>query len=152
MIEIQVEKWATFFPDAKAIFPLHWKELALYQDAIPLDIDEGKYEQLDKLDVLLILTAREDGRMVGYYLWFLMAHGHYKSSGAMGLTDMYFVLPEYRRGVGVRLFKQSETELRSRGIKKAITSCKVHENHSALFEAMGWRLTDLTFSKLLVEA
>lgn len=149
MVTIQVERWAQFFPDAKQVFPAHWRELALYQNEIPIDIDEAKYTQLDAVDILLILTARKGGRLIGYYLWFLMPHLHYRSTGPMGLTDMYFVLPEYRRGIGVRLFKASETELKKRGVVKAITSCKLHEDHSNLFKALGWELTDLTWCKLL---
>lgn len=151
MVTIQVEKWATYYPDSKAIFPLHWRELALHQEQIPLSIDEAKYETLDKADILLILTARDEGELVGYYLWFLMPHPHYSTSGPMGLTDMYFVLPEYRRGVGARLFIASEAELRKRGIVKAITSCKLHQNHQVFLEKLGWELSDLTFVKLLKE-
>ncbi|MFC5861095.1 GNAT family N-acetyltransferase [Acidicapsa dinghuensis] len=149
MIAIQVERWAEFYPDSKLVFPEHWRELALHQDEIQLSIDEEKYANLDRLGILLILTAREDGRLVGYYLWFLMPHLHYASSGPMGLTDMYFVLPECRRGTGAKLFLASERELRRRGVVKAITSCKVHEDHSEFLRALGWELSDLTFVKLL---
>lgn len=149
MITIQTERWAQFYPDSKQVFPGHWRELALHQDAIPLSIDEDKYAALDRLDILLILTARNEGKLVGYYLWFLMPHSHYASSGPMGLTDMYFVLPECRRGAGAKLFLASERELRRRGIVKAITSCKVHEDHTEFLELMGWELSDYTFVKLL---
>ena len=149
MITFHVEQWAEFYPDVKPIFPLHWKELALHQEEIPLSIDEAKYEALDKGGILLIITARDSGELVGYYLWFLMPHLHYCASGPMGLTDMYFVLPEYRKGVGARLFIFSEIELRKRGVVKAITSCKAHSDHSALFDRLGWVLSDLTFVKYL---
>lgn len=150
MISIQVEGWETFWPDAQAVFPRHWKELALYQDEIPLSIDEKKYADLERLGILLILTARAGGkRMVGYYLWFLMPHPHYATAGPMGMTDMYYVLPEYRCGVGVRLFLESENELRKRGIVKAITSCKVHRDHGEMFKRLGWQHTDQTYCKYL---
>jgi hypothetical protein len=149
MTTIQVERWTTFYPDGKEIFPIHWEELALHREEIPLSIDEKKYEALDAQDILLILTARDQGALVGYFLWFLMPHGHYLSSGVMGLTDMYYVLPEYRHGTGAKLFIASERELRNRGAIKAITSCKVHENHTLFLECMGWELSDYTFVKLL---
>lgn len=149
MITIQTERWATFYPDSKAIFPLHWQELALHQEQIPLAIDEAKYETLDRSGILLILTARDEGRLVGYFLWFLMPHLHYNSTGPMGMTDMYFVLPTYRRGTGAKLFMASEAELHKRGIVKAITSCKAHEDHSAFLSRLNWELSDLTFVKLL---
>ncbi len=149
MVTIQVERWAQFYPDSKAIFPEHWRELALHQGEIPISIDEGKYSNLDHLGILLILTARDEGKLVGYYLWFLMPHPHYSASGPMGLTDMYFILPAYRNGLGTKLFVESERELRKRGIVKAITSCKVHEDHTRMLELLGWTFSDKTFVKLL---
>jgi len=121
----------------------------MFQNEIPLSIDEDKYELLDRAGILLILTAREGAKLVGYYLWFLMPHPHYSKAGPMGMTDMYFVLPEYRNGVGLRLFIASETELRKRRVIKAITSCKVHEDNSALLERLGWTKTDYQFCKYL---
>jgi len=149
MVTIQTEKWATFYLDGQAIFPQHHRELALHRQEIPLSIDEAKYELLDKTDMLLIVTARDEGRLVGYALWFIMPHPHYAQAGPMALTDMYYVLPEYRRGTGLRLFAASEVEYTRRGCIKAITSCKAHQDHSKFLSAMGWTLSDLTFVKLL---
>jgi hypothetical protein len=146
---IQVESWEKAFPDIKALFPGHWKELAMFQEDIPLGIDEEKYAALDKAEILLILTARSEGKLVGYYFWFVMPHPHYCTAGPMGLTDMYYVLPEYRGGTGARLFIASETELRKRGVIKAITSCKLSEDHTAFLECLGWTWSDKTFVKLL---
>lgn len=148
-VTFQVERWAKFYEDGKTIFPEHWRSLALNQEEIPIDIDKAHYAKLDDLGILLIVTARAGDRMVGYFLSFLMPHAHYKSSGPMGLTDMYYVLPEFRNGTGAKLFLAWEHELRKRGVKKAITSCKVHEDHSKLFAALGWTLSDYTFVKLL---
>jgi GNAT superfamily N-acetyltransferase len=149
VVTIQTEKWATFYPDGSSIFPEHHKELALYPEEIPLSIDEAKYELLDKADILLIVTARDEGRLVGYWLWFIMPHPHYAAAGPMALTDMYFVLPEYRRGVGAKLEVASEAEYTKRGCVKAITSCKAHRDHRPFFERLGWELSDYTMVKLL---
>lgn len=135
-------------PEARALFPIHWKELALFQDQIKIGLDEEKYNALEKCDILLTLTARADGRLVGYYTWFLMPHPHYRQY-LMGMTDMYFILPEFRRGAGAKLFIKSEQALRERGVIKAITSCKVEHDHTALLERLGWTLTDFTFCKYL---
>lgn len=148
MTTIQVERWATFYPDGKNIFPEHHRHLALHQEEIPLAIDEEKYEVLDRTGILLIMTARSEGELIGYWLWFLMPHPHYRTT-LMGLTDMYFVLPKYRNGVGARLLMASEAELKRRGARKAITSCKAHEDHREFLERAGWELSDYTMVKLI---
>lgn len=149
-ITFQIERWSDFYPDSKALFPAHWKELALNQDEVPLDIDVEGYERLEQLGILMILTARADGELIGYVLSFLMPHLHYKSSGPMCVTDMYYVAPEFRHGVGAIMFQAWERELKKRGIKKAVTSCKVHQDHSPLFFKLGWTHSDHTFVKVLV--
>jgi len=148
-VSFQVERWPEFYPDVKALFPDHWRELALNQEEIPIDIDEEKYAALDKNGILLIATARDEGRLIGYWLSFLMPHPHYKSSGPMGMTDMYWVKPEARNGTGARLEIFWEQELRKRGIKKAITSYKVHQDHGKFFAARGWTHSDNTLVKIL---
>jgi hypothetical protein len=149
LISFQLEKWAGFYPDAKPLFDRHWRELALNQAEIPIDCDVERYQQMEDLGILLVLTARSGERLAGYLLSFLMPHLHYKSSGKMAITDMYFMLPEFRRGTGAQLFLEWERVLRSRSIKLAMTSCKVHQDHSRLFTRLGWTHSDNTFVKLL---
>lgn len=148
MLSFKREKWGPFFRDAQSIMPLHWKEMALDQATIPLAVDGQRFQVIDDQDLLHIITARDGERLVGYFVAIVMPHLHYKDSGLMAFTDMYFILQEYRGGgAGVKLFFAVEQTLRERGVKKAYLSCKVHQDHSVLFEAMGWRLTDKSFTK-----
>ncbi len=150
MIVFQVENFADFVKDAKAIFPEHWKELALDQDRIKLSLDLTKYEKAEKDGILHIVTARENGKMVGYYTAGILPHLHYSNAGLMASTDMYFVLPEYRKGnTGARFMAAIEKSLRDKGIKKIYISCKAHLDLSVLFEFMGYKFTDKMFTKLL---
>lgn len=100
-----------------------------------------------------VVTARDGGKLVGYIICFVMPHFHYKSSGLTALADMYYLLREYRKGgLGARMFMEMERGLKERGVIRAHMSCKAHEDHSKLFQRMGWKLTDYTFSKLLAKA
>lgn len=146
---IQVESWAKCVDEMREIFPLHWKELARFQEEIQMDVDNEKYLALEKAGILLLLTARCGGKLVGYFLGFVMTHAHYKSSGPWGMTDMYFVLPEFRNGTGLLLFLAFEQALRERGCVQAVTSCKIHEDHTEFLEKLGWTWTDKTFQKHL---
>jgi hypothetical protein len=149
MITFQVETWAECVEDMRPLWPLHWQEIAIDQEQFEADMDEERYRGMEQAGILLINTARVDGRLVGYVLSFLMPHFHYKSSGLIAMTDMYFVLPEYRNGLGAMLFLSTEAAYRERGVKRSHTSCKVHFDHEPLFTRLGWRFTDKTFSKLL---
>lgn len=151
MTTFQEEKFAAFFAEAQDLFVQHHAELALHQNKIKMDLDAEAYQNLENAGRLFVLTARVDGKLVGYLVAFpIPGHMHYKSAGPMCLTDMYFILPEFRRGIGAKLFTEFERIMRERGFVQIMTGCKKHQDHSALLERLGWTHSDLTFVKVLI--
>lgn len=152
VIEVQTEPWSAIDAEIEEVAGFHWEELALDKLLFERDLDHEQYRVLEKMDRLHVVTARDDGKLVGYIVCFVMPwHLHYKSSGPVALADMYFILRFYRKGgLGVRMFAEMERGLKARGVIRAHISCKVHEDHTRLFEGMGWAKTDFTFSKVLV--
>jgi hypothetical protein len=153
VVSVQTETWGAIAGEIEAVAEHHWQDLALDKLHFERDLDHEQYLVLEKMGRLHVVAARDGKTLVGYAVWFVMPHHlHYKSSGPVALADMYFILRGYRKGgLGVRMFMESERGLRARGVIRAHGSCKVHEDHTKLFEGMGWTLTDYTFSKLLVE-
>lgn len=150
MTKFQVEKWREFAPDGNKLFHRHWEDLSLDRDKIQLSVDEAQYERMDDLGILHIVTARKEDRLVGYFLAFLMTHPHYKDAGLMAVTDIYYLLPEERSGgLGLKLLAEVEKSLLARGVTKAYLSCKIHQDHTKLFTHLGWKPSDITFTKLL---
>jgi hypothetical protein len=150
--EIAVETWQTAIPELRQLFPLHWKEIALYQNEIEMDIDEGHYQRCEDAGILCLLTARVERKLVGYYIAYISSNPHYKSSGPWATTDMYFILPEYRTGTGLKLFVAFEKIARAKGATHGATSCKVHQDHSEMLTKLGWEWTDKTFQKHLCDS
>jgi len=145
---VQPEKWGDILPELRELFPFHWQEIALFKDKIQMDIDEPRYAKLEEMGALQVITARDGKKLIGYFVAFVLPHMHYKST-LMASTDMYFILPEYRNGTGAKMFIEMERVLKERGVKKAVTSCKVEHDHTALLEKLGWQWTDKTFCKYL---
>lgn len=148
--QLAVEAWADFYRDGKEIFPQHWRELAVNQDKIVMDIDEPRYAGMEKMNLLYLLSARVSGRMVGYLMAFVMPHFHYKSAGCMSFTDMYYTLPQYRNGTGLKLALRWEKDMRERGVCQLITSTKRHQDHTRFWELLGFVWTDNTLMKVLI--
>lgn len=148
-VAIETENWSDCVEEMELLFPAHWEELGRFKDKIPLKCDRARYAAIEKAGALLLITARAQHRLVGYFVAFLFPHMHYAGAGLWGLTDMYFVLPEFRQGAGLKLFRAFESELRKRGVIQAVTSCKLHEDHTELLEKLGWTWTDKTFQKHL---
>lgn len=146
----RVERWPDFVKDAEAIFPQHYEELALDRDKFPLDLSYSRYEKADVEGQILIVTARCAERLIGYFIALTVPHMHYESSGKMAYPDIYYVLPEFRRaGVGAKLLLALEIACKAIGIVKIYMSCKVHQDHSQLFELLGYKPSDLVFTKVL---
>ena len=97
-----------------------------------------------------VVSVRKDGELIGYHMGLIVTHPHYKDAGLMSTTDMFYILPEHRKGgVGAKLIMAVEAAMRERGVVKAFISTKLHQNHTDLFEALGWEPTDTVFSKIL---
>jgi len=148
-VTFATEPLAKWFFDARPLFPLHYEELAMNQDAIKLDLDASRYEELEEKGALHIATVRDNGELVGYFVSFLMPHLHYASAGTMAYTDMYWLKPRYRTGYGAKLLLYVEHCWRQLGCTKAYLSCKVKQDHTAMFKLLGFELSDFFFVKLL---
>lgn len=148
MIAFQTEKMETFFRDGQVLFPQHYAELALNQDSIKLELDEERYLKAEQDGCLCIATARDDGRLVGYFVSAILRHLHYASL-LCAHTDMYYLLPAYRNGCGAKLLLFVEDLWRKLGAKKAYLSCKVKQDHSEMFKLLGFELSDYFFVKML---
>lgn len=145
----------------RPLWPLHFEDLSLDRAQIPLDVDEARYKWIESQGGLHLCTIRADSKLVGYFILTLIPHLHYKSAGLMAYTDVYYILPEFRKGgAGVRLIKFVERTLKLRRVShpvygedlrvvKMYLSCKLKQDHTEVFEALGFRATDKVFTKLL---
>jgi len=121
------------------------------KDKFVAECDEDKYAALDEHGMLHLVTARDGDILAGYFLVFLTPNGHYRDAGLMAFTDMYYLLPRFRRGnLGFRLFAFMEETLREKGVVKAYTSHKLHRDRSRMLKILGWTPTDLIYSKVFV--
>lgn len=138
-----VDRWAK---DARPLYEKHWRELGLDLD-LEIAPDIEKMRVMESAGVWKIITARESGELAGYLLALVTKHLHYRNSPPMFIVDAYYMLPEFRKGAGARLFKFAEQLAHQLGAIKMYLSCKVHEDHSELFRALGYRLSDYAFIK-----
>ncbi len=150
MLTFQQEKWADCVAEMRALWPKHWIELALDREKVGLACDESKYEQGDAIGCLHIVTARDNGALVGYYYGMLMGHLHYKDAGLMCYSDVYYLKPQHRKGAnGAKFLAAILDSLKARGVVKLYLSTKVHQDHGKLFERFGMKCSDRVFTKLL---
>ena len=148
MITIQQEKVEVWEKDCMPLVVEHWKELGLDLDLeIAPDFESMKW--LEKVGKWAVISVRDDGKLVGYLLAVINTHLHYRTSPKMFIIDAYYIAPQYRNGTGARLIRFAEKFARQVGAIKMYLTCKCHKDHSALFLKMGYRLSDLAFTRRL---
>jgi hypothetical protein len=149
MITFQVESMTAARPELEVFAPIHWAELGLTKDDVPLDMDWTRYALMEEMNLIHMVSARDEGKLIGYQIALITPHLHYKST-LHAMVDLYYVKQEYRTGrTGLRLFEFAEKAYKELGVKKIITGCKTHLNHTRLFEFMGYTHSDQQFNKIL---
>jgi GNAT superfamily N-acetyltransferase len=147
----EAEDPSSFIEELKSILPEHYEELCVTKD-FPLMPDYEAYGRLVVAGMLKCITCRMDGELIGYAIFIVQPHLHYKSCKT-AFEDIYFLKKEYRKGrIGVELFKHAEKILKQDGVKRLIVHTKIHMDKSRLFEYLGYKMTDKLFTKILEQA
>jgi GNAT superfamily N-acetyltransferase len=150
LLEFKEERVADLIDELKPLFAEHWRELALYQEDIPLDPDYDVYLALDKAGVLAPFIVRKDGAIIGYAVYLVRKHPHYRSH-TWALADLFWVHPDHRNaGVGTLLFENVEAALAVKGVDVMHTTIKeAHPEAGFLLNMRGHVKVESGFSKRL---
>ncbi len=133
------------------LFPLleaHYKEIAHYKD-IPLSPDLALYEIAYKTGMLRIYTARRGKSIVGYSVFFVRPHGHYKTS-LQAVQDILFLSPSERgKMLGARLIRFSDERLKEIGVQAVYHHVKESHNFGPLLERLGYQQVERIYTRRL---
>jgi len=141
MIEFQEEALIDILDELKPLLTEHWEEIALYKDKIKLSPDYERYLMADDVGVLHILTARDDEKLIGYFISFVQPHVHYMDN-TFAINDVLFIHPSYRKGsVGYKLFKHAEKSLKAIGVDVIMIHAKVKRDFKPLMDKLGYDRT-----------
>jgi GNAT superfamily N-acetyltransferase len=139
-VKAEIEAWA----------PAHWWEIAIFKDKIKLDVDWPRYQAIDDSGILRIITARDDGKLIGYFVGFLAENPRYKGLLRMQ-ADIYYVARQYRgKHVGSGMFRFMEQVSRDLGAVEIVVGHKAHSDNSKFLEHLGYELIERTHGKLLI--
>jgi GNAT superfamily N-acetyltransferase len=151
MITCHVERFEERIEELQSLLPLHYEELALNQDKVPLSPQYNVYVERERQGGLLFVTLRDAGELVGYFIGFIAPGLHY-STCLTCTMDIFYLRKDKRAGsAGVRMFRFVEQELRRRGVHRWFMGSKIHADASALFKRIGAAPVETYYSKWLGE-
>jgi len=130
--------------EGEAMVRAQWEEVALHKDRIELAPDYDQYRKLEAAGKLLICTARDDGKLVGYNAYFVHRGIHY-SKNIVATNDVFYIAPEYRLRVATgrvliaaALLEYAEEKLKALGVSVISLHIKVRKDWSGLAEKLGY--------------
>lgn len=150
MITCQIEDLTKGLAELKPLFPLHWAELALNKDKVPLDPQYEEYLRRDALGQITYVTCRKDGILIGYFVFFNTPGLHYKTCLTC-IMDIFYVHPDHRGdSCGWKLLECAKAELKRRGVNRWFVGHKEHSKKAGvLFEKFGFEKVETTYSMWL---
>lgn len=146
----QEEKLLTFLPEFDALLRQHMAEInVLYRDGEVFNPDYERYIKMQEFGAYCFMTCRKDGKLIGYIGFFVHHNIRFKNC-LMAYEDLYYLKPENRQGrTGYKLFTESEKLLKKQNVKRVILSCKTFQDHSRLFDKLGYEFYEKHFTKSL---
>ena len=148
-VRVQRETFDEMYPDIAPLLQEHWKEIALHQDEIPLAPDFERYKKLCNDGMCILMAARRDVVLIGYAVFFLHHHIHYKHT-LYASNDVLFVRkPERQSIAGIRLIRDSERELDRLGVRRVTWHIKGSNDFSPILKRMGYEHEEVVMGKML---
>ena len=149
-ITYQEEKLSQFLPEFKALLGPHMAEInVLYRDGEELNPDFNRYFKMQELSLYFLMTCRKDQELIGYIGFFVHPNIRFPNC-LMAYEDLYYIKPENRHGrVGYKLFTESERLLKQRNVTRIDIGCKTFQDHTRLFEHLGYEFYEKHFTKTI---
>lgn len=155
MIKMQTERVQDVREEVMPLLLAHWEEIALNKETVPLDIDWDAYKRIEDKGLYSATTARDNGKIIGYFAYFIVPNFHYKSL-KVAEGDIFYLQQNYRNGLlGARLLAESEKNVKKLGVNKIINKVKHHFKNDnglgvgVLFERMGYKTIETIHAKMV---
>lgn len=146
MITFQTEKWDDYYRDCQELWKEHYEEIAVQKDKMKLSPDVETYKIIESKGQLLIVTMRDEGKMIGYSLIIVRSHLHY-SQVLCAFEDAYFMSATYRKGrAGIGLIKETLNIVKKMGVQKAFFFTKEFKDLGKIFEYLGGKKSDIIYA------
>lgn len=144
-MKYQREEVADVLDEIKPLLEMHWREIAHYQDIL-LAPD---YDFYLSNPLIRVYTARDEGKLIGYGVFFIAPNRHYMGS-VQAVQDILFVHPDYRRGrTGYRLLKFCEEQAKTEGAQVLYHHVKLAADFGPLLNFMGYEAIETIYGRRL---
>jgi hypothetical protein len=144
-ITFNTEKFEDFYLESVPLTEEHHKEVDLF--GLELDVNLETYLAAQDAHILKGFTVRENGKLIGYSLYFVFKHTHHRSS-IHAKQDVLFIQKD-KRGIGTKFIKYCEDRLRDNAINFIHQAVPAMNDWSIILERAGYRKLETAYTKEL---
>ena len=138
----------TAVTDLQALAEREYDEVG-QKDLDCLNIDWGRYLELDAAGKLATFIAKRDGLIVGYAVFVVQTHIHYQDALVAANSAVYAV-PEVRAGrVILKLLRFAEMGLKAQGVQKIYYHVKQTKDLGRLIGHLGYQDVERMYAKVV---
>jgi GNAT superfamily N-acetyltransferase len=147
MITYQVELADDCFDEVITHAEAHDREVNYFPDVMKIDPSYVRYRQLEDSGVLRVVTARDNGSLVGYIVSLVSYHINYQATLCGSMITLY-VDPAYRnRLLSYRMFKFAMDDLIEQGATILSAQMNLRVPYSKLLRKLGFQPTHELWEK-----
>lgn len=147
-VTYQKELFIKLMPELPEIFAEHHNEIE-EDHKYPLDPDWQRYIAMEANGSLLVVTARCEGYLLGYYFAIIAPSLHHKQL-RVAYSDMFYIRSEFRLGwTGYKLIRETEKLLKKLKVHKSYLVTKPHYPITILVKRLKYVLTECLYAKHL---
>jgi len=144
MVDFASECMDAARPGVEAVIPAHWKEFG--DSDLPCQPNWKLYKQFDQHNALVVVTARDEGVLVGYMI--AIVYPHVSAGGSMvAEIPTYFVVERPVRALVLsRMQDFMLQELVTRGVYKVDIWTKAERSAGRLWEGKGFAVSKIGYT------
>ncbi|MDE2097086.1 MAG: GNAT family N-acetyltransferase [Patescibacteria group bacterium] len=140
-----------FIREALPMTERHWNEVGSHRDVLKFRPDHMKYIAASNAGQLVIITARDGGKLVGYLFLVVMEHLRDRERRVMG-EDIFYVDPAYRRRlIGPKMRKMADDVAKRAGVTVSRRTIKARRYITRGIPATlpgGYEISEIIYDKV----
>jgi hypothetical protein len=141
-LNVAHESVAAIFKDGMHLMKMH----SIENDGCELVLDQEAYLLSEKIGSLIAFTAREDGDMIGYGVFYVCEDPKHNNT-AMATSDAIYLHPDHRSAMnGIRLIKYVNDSLRKLEIQQ-INYLVNTVDFSPILERFGYHQSEVVYTR-----
>jgi GNAT superfamily N-acetyltransferase len=139
------EKLSECLEEIHPLLQKNHDETGVYQ--LPYNPNYPRYLALEKVDYIRFFTARLNGQIVGFALFF-MDFEIYQKEVQSATQTLNYVTPEHR-GAGYSFMKFCDDILQKQGVNSIWRQASVKRDIGKVYERLGYALVEMSYLRRL---